>query len=104
MTAEWQEGIVNLWPTAFIQRRLPDHQGPTGELLALVRKMESGNRDLTTDYLEFDLFNREHGGVDWLRTHINQTTIDYFPLSRHRLSHRLDHPRLGQHQPLRRLP
>ncbi len=27
MAAEWQEGIVNLWPTAFVQRRLPDHRG-----------------------------------------------------------------------------
>jgi uncharacterized protein (TIGR02466 family) len=78
MAADWKEGIVNLWPTAFTQRRLPDHQGPTAELLALVRKIESGNRNLTTDYLEPDLFNMEHDGVDWLRAHINQTTIDYF--------------------------
>ena len=51
MAAEWQEGIVNLWPTPFVQRRLPDHQGPSAELLTLVRKMESDNRNLTTDYL-----------------------------------------------------
>ncbi len=77
-TAGGQDGIISLWPTAFVQRRFPGHEGPNRELLALVREMENANRDLTTDYLEPDLFNTDHPGVNWLRAHVNQTVIDYF--------------------------
>ncbi len=74
---EWHEGLVDLWPTTVVQRRLPGHEGPNGELLGLVRELERANRDLTTDYLAPDLFNREHAGVAWLRGHVNDTVIGY---------------------------
>jgi uncharacterized protein (TIGR02466 family) len=74
---EWQEGIMPLWPTLFVQRRLPGHEDPGRKLVKLVRELEGANKDLTTDYKDPDLFNRDHPAVNWLRGHVNQTIIDY---------------------------
>ncbi|MFQ5784954.1 MAG: TIGR02466 family protein [Alphaproteobacteria bacterium] len=76
-TREWQEGFVDLWPITMIQRRPPGHEGPTRELLSLVRELERANRNLTTDYRAPDLFNTDHPGVNWLRAQVNDTTIAY---------------------------
>ncbi len=76
-TREWQEGIVNLWPTTFVQRKLADHEGPNRDLLKLIRELERAHRNLTTDYRTPDLFNTDHPGVNWLRTQINDTVIGY---------------------------
>lgn len=75
---EWREGIVELWPTIFVQRRLEGHEDPDRDLLDLIVAMERGNRDLTTDYRETDLFNLDRPGVNWLREQVNQTVIGYF--------------------------
>ncbi len=67
---EWQEGIVNLWPTTFIQRRLAGHQDPDRERNKLTGELERANQNLTTGYREPDLFNMAHAAVNWLRAHI----------------------------------
>ena len=77
MTGEWQEGFVDLWPTTFVQRRIPDHGGPDRELLGLIDELERANRDLTTEYRAPDLFNLDHPAVGWLRGHINDTVVGY---------------------------
>ncbi len=74
---EWREGFVDLWPTTFVQRRLPDCEAPNEELLGLVREMERENPDLTTDYRTPDLFNRDHSAVNWLRAGVNETVVGY---------------------------
>ncbi|MDP6775067.1 MAG: putative 2OG-Fe(II) oxygenase, partial [Rhodospirillales bacterium] len=79
MTApEWQDGFVNLWPTTFVQRKLAGHAEADREIQNLVREMDRANRDLTTDYLEPDLFNVDQPGINWLRTQINDTVVEYF--------------------------
>ena len=77
MTRDWEEGFVNLWPTIFVQRTLPGHEGPNREMLELIGEMERAHRNLTTDYRQPDLFNVDHPGVNWLRTHINETVVGY---------------------------
>ena len=77
MTRDWEEGFVNLWPTTFVQRTLPGHEGPNREMLELIGEMERAHRNLTTDYRQPDLFNVDHPGVNWLRTHINETVVGY---------------------------
>ncbi len=69
--------VLDLWPTKLVSRRLPDFEEPTRSLIKLIREMERQNRDLTTDYLAPDLFNRDHPGVNWLRDQVNGTVIEY---------------------------
>ncbi len=74
---DWHEGIVNLWPTVILQRKLGDADGPNRDLLRLINELERAARDLTTDYLAPDLFNTDHPAVNWLRSQVNQTVIGY---------------------------
>ncbi len=75
---EWREGFIDMWPTTFVQRRLDGHVEQNRALIELTNSLERANKDLTTDYLEPDLFNMDHPAVNWLREHINATIIDYF--------------------------
>ena len=75
---EWQDGIISLWPTAFVQRRLPDHADTDRALVALIDDMERAHRNLTTDYRTPDLFNRDDEPIAWLRARIQETVIEYF--------------------------
>lgn len=72
-----EDGILPLWPTLFVRRRLPGHEDPDRALVKLSRDLEKDNRDLTTDYRAPDLFNMDRPAVNWLRTQLNQTVIDY---------------------------
>lgn len=69
--------ILDLWPTKFVERRLPDFEEPNQALIKLVRELEKQNKNLTTDYLAPDLLNLDHPGVNWLRAEINETVIEY---------------------------
>ncbi len=74
---EWHEGFVDLWPTVILQRKLGDADGPNRDLLRLINALDREHRDLTTDYLAPDLFNKDDPAVNWLRAQVNQTVIGY---------------------------
>ncbi len=76
-TRTWQEGIIPLWPTLFVQRRLDDARAHNDALFALVRTMESGRQDLTTDYRSENLFESEDAHVRWLKGEVDASVIGY---------------------------
>ena len=95
---DFEDGIVDLWPTKIVRRRLADFEGPTQGLVKLVRELEKQNRDLTTDYLVPDLFNMDHPAELAARKH---QPGDHRILKRHRhfLSGQLGDSGLGHRQP-----
>ena len=74
---EFNEGIIDLWPTRIVQRRLTDFEEANQALLKQVREMEKANRNLTVDYKDNNPLERAAPGANWLRGAINQTVIDY---------------------------
>lgn len=70
-------GITDLWPTRILHRRVGGCEAWNKELIKLVREMDRATKNLTTDYLEQDLFNMDHPAVNWLREEVNGTVIDY---------------------------
>ena len=77
MPAADSDGFLQLWPTTLLQRSLPGHEAANQALAALIEKLESANRELTTDYLRDNLLTHEHPAIDWLRECINKTAVDY---------------------------
>ena len=75
--SEFQDGIVDLWPTKVLRRLLPDFDEPNRLLLKLIRDMEKANKTLTTDYRDNNLLNMDHLGANWLRDGINGSVIKY---------------------------
>jgi len=76
-TRKDEDGIIELWPTKFVRRRLADHETWNKQLVKLIRGLEKANKHLTTDYLAPDLFNIDQPAVNWLRTEVNATVIQY---------------------------
>ncbi|MBL4691468.1 MAG: hypothetical protein JKY68_08445 [Rhodospirillales bacterium] len=70
-------GITDLWPTRILHRRVGGCEAWNKELIKLVREMDRATKNLTTDYLEQDLFNMDHPAVNWLREEVNGTVIEY---------------------------
>jgi uncharacterized protein (TIGR02466 family) len=68
----------SLWPTLLLERELPGHEAANEVLEGLVGELESGNQDLTTDYLSDNLLTHPHPAIQWLRDCINKTVIEYF--------------------------
>ena len=71
------DGFVELWPTIFVQKTLPDHQAHDRQLLSLIEAKEHATGDLTTDYLADNLFAVDEPAINWLRGQINETVIGY---------------------------
>lgn len=77
MSDPTQDGVIDLWPTKIVRRRLPDCEEPNQALIKLIRDLERVNKNLTTDYLAPDFFNRDEPPINWLRDQVNATVIDY---------------------------
>jgi uncharacterized protein (TIGR02466 family) len=77
MSDQTPDGIIDLWPTKLVRRHLPDFEAPTQALIKLIRDMERVNKNLTTDYLAPDFFNKDEPAINWLREHVNATVVDY---------------------------
>lgn len=71
------QGFRHLWPTVLVERRLPGAEAANEELARLVRDMERGSPDLTTDYRSGNLLGLENPAAQWLKDCINKTAIDY---------------------------
>lgn len=74
---EFENGVIDLWPTKLLRRRLDDFDEPNRLLLKLIREMEKANRNLTTDYRDNNLLNLDHPGANWLRGEVNGSVIQY---------------------------
>jgi len=77
MTEIEDDGIVELWPTKIMRRRVHNFTEANQVLIALLEDMEAANKNLTTDYLAPDLFNMDHPAVGWLRENVNKTVFEY---------------------------
>ncbi|MEK9722539.1 MAG: TIGR02466 family protein [Rhodospirillaceae bacterium] len=75
--SDFEDGVVDIWPTKLLRRRLPDFDEPNRALLKLIREMEKTNRNLTTDYRDNNLLNLDHPGANWLRGEVNASVIEY---------------------------
>lgn len=79
MTAEMQDApeIRKLWPTLMLRHRLPGADKANPILLELVTSLERDRPDLTTDYLEGNLFDNNHPVIGWLKSCVNRAVLDY---------------------------
>ena len=75
--ADFEDGIIDLWPTKMLRRRLSDFEGPNRDLLKLVRQMDKTNKSLTTDYRDNNILNIDDPATNWLRAGVNASIIQY---------------------------
>ena len=83
-----ENGFVDLWPTRFLQRNIPNAEAANQALLQLILDQEkqhlkqqskdASSKDMTTDYLSNNLFEIDNPVIDWLKTCVNKTVSDYF--------------------------
>ena len=71
------DGFLSLWPTRFLQRRLPGHEVANQVIGELILEADARHQDLTTDYRSRNFFEDDHPAISWLRDCINKTVIDY---------------------------
>lgn len=69
--------FVELWPTILVKKQLPGHAGFDRQLIAHITAQEKGRKNMTTDYLSGNLFEVDEPAINWLRAHVNETTIEY---------------------------
>ena len=78
-----ENGFLNLWPTQFLQRSVPNADSANSVLLDLVLELEQkynadvGKSDVTSDYLSQSFLAVEHPVIDWLKGCINKSVGDY---------------------------
>jgi uncharacterized protein (TIGR02466 family) len=60
-----------------LRHRLPGAAAANPVLLQVIEEMEAKDRQLTTNYLDVALFERDHPAVAWLKDCIDRAVIDY---------------------------
>lgn len=70
-------GLISLWPTNLMQRRLPGYEKPNELLRMMILKLDEKAENLTTDYLSVEFLHSEHPATSWLLQCVNKTVIDY---------------------------
>ena len=60
-----------------LRHHLPGAERANPILLELVTGMEQAQPDLTTEYLQANLFDTDHPVIGWLRTCVNRAVLDY---------------------------
>lgn len=93
-----ENGFIDLWPTRFLQRDIPNAEGANQALLQLIMEQEkhhlsqqknnATSKDMTTDYLSSNLFEIDNPVIEWLKTCVNKTVSDYF--NEQNLNYRVD--------------
>ena len=74
----WQGQISDVWPTGLIKRRLPAHEQPNRELIALIDELERENPNLTTDFNSGRFRSEKRPALEWLLSHVNRSLTEYF--------------------------
>lgn len=77
MSTPDQQGFRLLWPLLFLERTLPGHEYANIELERIILDLESGNEQLTTDYLADNLLAMENPAIEWLNKCVEKTARDY---------------------------
>lgn len=83
-----KNGFLQLWPTQFLQREIPNADEANQLLLQLILQQEQQhqnaqseqgikNQDMTSDYLSANLFEIDNPVIDWLKACINKSVSDY---------------------------
>jgi uncharacterized protein (TIGR02466 family) len=72
-----ENGFRLLWPVLFLERTLPGHERANLELERLILERESGNQNLTTEYMNENLFTVQNPGVAWLMQGVHRSAIAY---------------------------
>lgn len=63
---EGEAEFKRLWPTLFMAVRLPGHEAANGVLSSLVMQSNAEQDQMTTNYLEQNLFASDHPAINWL--------------------------------------
>lgn len=71
------EGLIKLWPTSLMNRKLPSYEKPNALLRALIEKLDVDTENLTTSYRRADFVHSGHPAAGWLLQCINKTVVDY---------------------------
>lgn len=66
-----------LWPTHLMRVTLPGADQANPILAQLVDQMDSERSQMTTDYLNGDLFSHPHPAFNWLKSCIERAVVDY---------------------------
>ncbi len=84
MTEVSDEGLIRLWPTSLLKRRLPGYEQPNELLRHVIEKMDAETGNLTTRYRDTDFLHHPHPAAKWLLQCINKTVVDYLHLHNQR--------------------
>ena len=81
------DAFLNLWPTCFLQRNMPNAETANSTLFDLIIEEEKRHAtadqtneqrgDLTTDYMNQHFLGLKHPVIEWLRNCINHATSEY---------------------------
>ena len=74
---EFDDEIINLWPTKIFKRYLKNHHEPNRLLIQLIRQLDKGQKNITTDYNQSNFLENDNEATNWLRGSINDAVIDY---------------------------
>ena len=66
-----------LWPTLFMAIRLPGHEAAKPVLTSLILQANSQQEQLTTNYLNQNLFELNHPAISWLQQCVLRAIADY---------------------------
>lgn len=69
--------VLRLWPTQMLRHRLPGAAAANPVLLEVIEGLETKDAQLTTNYLDDNLFEIDQPAIGWLRECVNRTVIDY---------------------------
>ncbi|NVK01949.1 MAG: hypothetical protein HWE12_10440 [Oceanospirillaceae bacterium] len=66
-----------LWPTLFMAIRLPGHEAANPVLTSVILQVNSQQEQLTTNYLNQNLFELNHPAISWLQQCVLRAIADY---------------------------
>lgn len=75
--ADGQAQFQRLWPTLFMSIRLPGFEAANGILSNLVMQANAQQNQLTTNYLQQNLFESNHPAIGWLKQCVMRAIADY---------------------------
>ena len=67
----------NLWPTHLMEINLPGHDQANPILAEYLEKIDIERAQMTTNYLNENLFDEQHPIIQWLKQSIERAVVDY---------------------------
>lgn len=69
--------FLALWPTTFLQDRLPGAQNANVLLASLIEEMDARSDDMTVGYLQGNFLDHPHPAIRWLKECVNHSVREY---------------------------